>query len=69
MMSSELVTPGTEYAPSDTASRLLLANVHIVPCKLQNNFSFFPPLSLFFQSWIHSFFQQFLCSLLDNPVK
>lgn len=42
MMSSELVTPGTEYAPSDTASRLLVANVHIAPCKLQNNFSFFP---------------------------
>ena len=56
MMSSELVTPGTEYAPSDTASRLLVDNVHIVPCKLENNFSFFP-LSVYYfnHGYIHSF--------------
>ena len=44
------------YVPSNTSSCLLIANIHIAPCRLQNNYSlYFPPVYSFNHGCIHSF--------------
>ena len=44
------------YVPSNMSSCLLIANIHIAPCRLWNNYSlYFPPVYSFNHGCIHSF--------------